>query len=134
LFTTSKVSYRGWGYLNLAMPRLTEQRFTEIVADALDSLPQEFRRRMKNVAVLVEDYPPEPASPGQLILGHFIGVPATKKSVFDGPMMPDRVVLYQRNIEAVCRTEEEIEHQIRMTVIHEVGHYFGLSEDELRHV
>jgi predicted Zn-dependent protease with MMP-like domain len=49
-------------------------------------------------------------------------------------MMPDRVVLYQRNIEAVCRTEEEIEHQIRMTVIHEVGHYFGLSEDELRHV
>jgi predicted Zn-dependent protease with MMP-like domain len=126
------------------MPRLTEQRFTEIVADALDSLPQEFRRRMKNVAVLVEDYPPEPerrlprprgiASPRQLILGHFIGVPATKKSVFDGPMMPDRVVLYQRNIEAVCRTEEEIEHQIRMTVIHEVGHYFGLSEDELRHV
>jgi predicted Zn-dependent protease with MMP-like domain len=116
------------------MPRLTEQRFMEIVADALDSLPQEFRRRMKNVAVLVEDYPPEPPSPGQLILGHFIGVPATKKSVFDGPMMPDRVVLYQRNIEAVCGTEEEIEHQIRMTVIHEVGHYFGLSEDELRHV
>lgn len=126
------------------MPRLTEQRFTELVADALDSLPFEFRKRMKNVAVLVEDYPPDPPRRlprpkgmpprTQLILGHFIGTPATKRSVFDLPTMPDRVVLYQRNIEAVCRTEEEIQQQIRLTVIHEVGHYFGLSEDELRHV
>lgn len=106
----------------------------EVVADALDSLPQKFRMRMKNVAVLVEDYPPQPAIGNQLILGHFIGIPATKRSTFDLPTMPDRVVLYQRNIEAVSRTEEEIEHQIRMTVIHEVGHYFGLSEEELKHV
>lgn len=116
----------------------------ELVADAVDSLPQHFRMRMKNVAVLVEDYPPEPErrlprprgmeNTRRLILGQFIGVPATKKSVFDSAMMPDRVVLYQRNIEAVCRTEAEIEHEIRMTVIHEVGHYFGLSEEELKHV
>jgi len=116
----------------------------ELVAEALDSIPAEFRKRMKNVAVVVEDRPPEPPrrlprprgmrSEAPLILGHFIGTPATQKSVFDLPAMPDRVVLYQRNIEAVCRTEAEIRNEIRLTVIHEVGHYFGLSEDELRHV
>jgi predicted Zn-dependent protease with MMP-like domain len=126
------------------MPRLSEQRFMEIVAEALDSIPAEFRKRMKNIAVLVEDRPadeprrlPRPRgmeSPRTLILGHFIGVPATQKSVFDVAAMPDRVILYQRNIEAVCRDEAEVREQIRLTVIHEVGHYFGLSEDELRHV
>ncbi|HWR36241.1 MAG TPA: metallopeptidase family protein [Clostridia bacterium] len=129
---------------HLPMPRLSEQRFMELVADALDSLPHEFRKRMKNVAVLVENLPPESprrlprprgmVSHGPLMLGQFIGTPATKKSVFDLSAGPDRVILYQRNIEAVCGSEAEIQQQIRLTVIHEVGHYFGLSEDELRHV
>ena len=126
------------------MARLSEQRFMELVAEALDSIPAEFRRRMKNIAVLVEDRPPEPErrlprprnmeSRRTLILGQFIGVPATQRSVFNLPGMPERVVLYQRNIEAVCRDEAEIREQVRLTVIHEIGHYFGLSEDELRHV
>lgn len=90
--------------------------------------------RMKNVAVLVEDHPAEKPKPGTLILGHFIGTPATQKSVFNLPAMPDRVVLYQKNIETVCHSEAELQQQIRLTVIHEVGHFFGLSEDELRHV
>ncbi len=116
----------------------------ELVAEALDSIPAEFRNRMKNIVVQVEDRPAEPPrrlprprgmeSQRVLILGQFIGVPATKKSVFDVAAMPDRVVLYQRNIEAVCRDEVEVREQIRLTVIHEIGHYFGLSEDELRHV
>ena len=97
------------------MPRLSEQRFMELVAEALDSIPAEFRKRMKNVAVLVEDRPAEaerrlPRPGGMesrtLILGQFIGVPATQKSVFNVPEMPDRVVLYQRNIEAVCHEAE----------------------------
>ncbi len=115
-----------------------------MVAEALDSIPKEFRKRMKNVAVMVRDRPEEPPrrlprprgmeARQVLVLGHFIGVPATKKSVFDGPTMPDRVVLYQRNIEAVCQNEDEVREQVRLTVIHEVGHYFGLSEEELRDV
>jgi predicted Zn-dependent protease with MMP-like domain len=54
--------------------------------------------------------------------------------VFQVPIGPDRVVLYQKNIEAVCRTDAEIREQVRLTVIHELGHYFGLDEDQLRHV
>ncbi len=126
---------------------MTRERFRELVAEALDRLPKEFRRKIKNVAVLVEDYPPEqlprsrpgrpramPPAPRQLVLGVFVGTPMTQKSVFDLPRGPDHIVLFQKNIEAVCRSEAEVREQVRLTVIHELGHYFGMSEDQLRDV
>jgi predicted Zn-dependent protease with MMP-like domain len=118
---------------------MERRRFAEVIEEVLDSLPEEFRHRIRNVAVLVEDLPPDhpPPRPGQhrkLLLGIFHGVPTTKKSVFDLPTGPDHIVLYQRNIEAVCSTEAEIRQQIRQTVIHELGHYFGMSEEQLRNV
>lgn len=125
---------------------MDRERFMQIAADALDELPREFRRRIRNVAILVEDYPPgqrrapgtppRPRSqaPRTLVLGVFSGVPTTRKSFFDVPGGPDHIVLYQKNIEAVCRGEDEIREQIRLTLIHELGHYFGMSEDQLRDV
>ncbi len=118
---------------------MKREAFIKVVEEALDSLPQEFRSRIRNVAVLVEDLPPHQLSPwaGQprkLLLGIFHGVPTTKKSVFDLPRGPDHVVLYQKNIEAVCSTEAEIREQIRRTVIHELGHYFGMDENQLKDV
>lgn len=114
---------------------MTRERFNEIAGEALDSIPEEFRRRIRNVAVLVEDLPPDqPLHPKQLLLGIFHGVPTTQKSVFMIPTGPDHIVLYQRNIEAVCRNDDEVREQIRLTLIHELGHYFGMSEDQLRDV
>jgi predicted Zn-dependent protease with MMP-like domain len=123
---------------------MRRERFQELVAEALDSLPEEFRRRMENVAVLVEDVPreqrrsrlprPRSSGPRTLILGHYMGTPLTARSVFALPAGPDRIILYQKNIEAVCRDEREIREQVRLTVIHEVGHYFGMSEEQLRDV
>src|SRR6266403_6325535 len=118
---------------------MNREHFARVVEEALDSLPQEFRSRIQNVAVLVEDVPPNQTSPepGQkrrLLLGVFHGVPTTKKSVFDLSTGPDHIVLYQKNIEAVCSNDEEVREQIRLTVIHELGHYFGMSEDQLRGV
>ncbi len=124
---------------------MDRQRFTRLVEEALDRLPDEFRTRLDNVAVLVEDFPPEeltqaraprPRSmrPRRLLLGLFHGVPATRKSVFDLPSGPARIVLYQKNIEAVCAGDEEIREQVLLTVMHEIGHYFGMSEDQLRDV
>jgi predicted Zn-dependent protease with MMP-like domain len=115
------------------------EHFVKVVEEALDSLPQEFRSRIRNVAVLVEDFPPnqQPPRPGQqrrLLLGLFHGVPTTKKSIFDLPTGPDHIVLYQKNIEAVCSSEAEVREQIRLTVIHELGHYFGLDENQLKDV
>ena len=117
---------------------MNREQFAKIVEEVLDSLPQEFRERIRNVAVLVEDLPPGQSSAirrsRQLLLGTFRGVPATKKSIFDLPTGPDYVVLYQNNIEAVCSSEAELREQIRRTVIHEFGHYFGMDEEQLKDV
>jgi predicted Zn-dependent protease with MMP-like domain len=118
---------------------MKRERFAKVVEEALDSLPQEFRSRIRNVAVLVEDMPPHQPSPQagkhrQLLLGVFHGVPTTRKSTFDLPAGPDHIVLYQKNIEAVCSSEVEVREQIRLTVIHELGHYFGLDEEQLKDV
>jgi len=118
---------------------MKREHFVKVVEHALDSLPQEFRSRIRNVAVLVEDMPPNQPSPrpgqqGRLILGLFHGVPTTKKSMFDLPTGPDYIVLYQKNIEAVSSSEAEVREQIRLTVIHELGHYFGMDENQLKDV
>ena len=124
---------------------MLREHFVELVREALDRLPDEFRTRLHNVAVLVEDVPeeqrarersPRPRSlpQRQLLLGVFRGVPATQQSVFNLPAGPATIVLYQRNIEAVCRGDEEIRRQVLLTVMHEIGHYFGMSEDQLRDV
>ncbi len=124
---------------------MTRDRFNKLVADVLDSLPSEFRSRIRNLAVLVEDRPkrprwPHPPGPRRnvwsrrLVLGTFEGVPSTQKSVFDLSIGPDRIVLYQKNIEAICSSEVEIRREVRQTVLHEVGHYFGMNEDQLKDV
>lgn len=112
---------------------MDRRRFEELVEQALERLPEVFRARLTNVAIMVEDYPPgEPERKG-LLLGLFHGVPRTEKSVFQATP-PDRIFLYQKNIEAICSTDEEIRQEIRKTLLHELGHYFGMSEDELRGV
>ena len=118
---------------------MKREHFVKVVEDALDSIPPEFRKRIRNVAVLLEDMPPNQPSPqpgyqGRLLLGVFHGVPTTKKSIFDLPNGPDHIVLYQKNIEAVCSSEAEVRDQIRLTIIHELGHYFGMDEEQLKDV
>jgi predicted Zn-dependent protease with MMP-like domain len=117
---------------------MKREDFINVAEKTLDSLPREFRSRIQNVAILVEDFPPnQPPKQGQrrpLLLGIFHGVPATKRSVFNLPTGPDHIVLYQKNIEAVCSSEAEVHHQIRQTLIHELGHYFGMTEEQLKDV
>ena len=108
-------------------------RFQELVQQALEQLPEVFREKLTNVAIIVEDQPPRDMTVQGLLLGLFHGVPRTEKSVF-ASSPPDRIYLYQESIEAVCTTEEEVRRQVRATLQHEVGHFFGLREDELRDV
>ena len=116
---------------------MKREHFVNVAEEALDSLPEEFRSRIQNVAILVEDFPPNQSTPqpGQrkrLLLGIFHGVPTTKRSVFNLPTGPDHIVLYQKNIEAVCSGEAEVRNQIRQTLIHELGHYFGMTEADVQ--
>jgi predicted Zn-dependent protease with MMP-like domain len=120
---------------------MERERFVRLVEQVLDSLPAHFRERIHNLAVLVEDRPPNSvtrkrAGNGRrgLVLGVFQGVPATQKSVFTLSHGPDRIVLYQKNIEAVGSSDAEIRHEVRQTVLHELGHYFGMDEEQLKDV
>jgi predicted Zn-dependent protease with MMP-like domain len=117
--------------------RVKDAEFREIAASALDALPEEFRERMENVVVVVEDYPTAEDAEGADIppdelLGLFHGVSRLEREwSYASGQLPERVVLYKRNIEAVCSNKEELAEEIRITVLHEVGHYFGLSDEEI---
>jgi predicted Zn-dependent protease with MMP-like domain len=112
---------------------MERDKFEALVAKALDDLPAPFRERLTNVAIIVEDLPPPGIENQGLLLGLFHGIPRTEKSVFYSGL-PDHIFLYQRNIEAISRNEADVRRQIRATLLHEVGHYFGLSEEDLRDV
>lgn len=112
---------------------MEREKFEALVEQALADLPAPFRERLTNVAIMVEDLPPENVKTRGLLLGLFHGIPRTEKSVFYAAP-PDHIFLYQKNIEAICRSEADVRRQIRATLLHEVGHYFGMTEDQLRDV
>ena len=143
---------------------MTRERFAKLVEEAIEALPEKFARLVKNVAVVVEDEPsrdiaqrPAAAGSGQaagagqaagseqaggqhedaeeegLLMGEYIGVPRTERGAWEA-LPPDRIVLYQKNIEAACETENQIREEVRLTVLHELGHYFGMDEEQLEDV
>jgi len=102
------------------------ERFEEMVAAALDSLPDELGQLMRNVAVTVEHGAGPPG-----LLGLYEGVPLTSRTTGYAGVLPDRITIYQRAICAICSTEDEVVEQVRRTVIHEVGHHFGIGDERL---
>jgi len=107
--------------------------FERLVARALDDLPPQFAGRLKNIAVLVEAHPSREVARelGADILGLYQGASELEQSPMAPWELPEVIVIYQENIEAVCRTDEEIIEEVRKTVIHEVGHHFGLSDEQM---
>jgi len=106
---------------------LSHRRFERLVTRALARLPEEFMSRLDNVAVLIEDEPPEDMPD---TLGLYEGVPLIARSV-DDVLLPDQITIFKGPIERVCTTEQEVEDEVRLTVLHEVGHFFGLDESQL---
>jgi predicted Zn-dependent protease with MMP-like domain len=117
--------------------RLGRAEFERLVAQAVESLPPKFLTRLENVDVVVEEEPSEEdlelagIQPGSTLLGLYHGVPQSQRGPWYGNLLPDRIVIYQRPIEAVARDRREIRKEIRITIMHEIGHYFGLAEDDL---
>jgi predicted Zn-dependent protease with MMP-like domain len=102
------------------------ERFEEMVGVALDGLPPELGKLMRNVAVTVEldDGPPG-------LLGLYEGVPLTERLSDYSGLLPDRITIYRQAICAICDTEDEVVEEVRRTVVHEVGHHFGIDDDRL---
>ena len=103
------------------------ERFEEMVAAALDGLPQQLGEIMRNVAVTVE-HGPGPRG----LLGLYQGVPLTSRTTQYSAVLPDRIIIYRLAICAICDTPEQVAEQVRRTVIHEVGHHFGIGDERLR--
>jgi predicted Zn-dependent protease with MMP-like domain len=103
------------------------ERFEEMVTEALDGLPVELGRLMSNVAVTVEH---DSGPPG--LLGLYQGIPLSRRTTTYAGVLPDRITIYRRAICRVCATEDEVVDQVRRTVVHEIGHHFGLGDARLR--
>jgi predicted Zn-dependent protease with MMP-like domain len=111
--------------------RIPPDRFEELVAEALDSLPAWVRERMDNVDVLLEDHPPA-GQPG--LLGLYEGVPLTSRDRGYFGHLPDRITLYRSTLSRSAGTEAELRERIRHTVVHEIAHFFGISDERLRDI
>ena len=108
---------------------MTRAQFEKLVWEAVDSLPQFFKDRLQNVMIVIQE---RPDPPDDTLLGLYHGVPLTERSVFSDQIQPDVIYIFQKNIEAIAGGDaDEIRRQVRITVIHEIGHYFGLDEDQL---
>jgi len=101
-------------------------RFEDMVVTALDGLPEELGQLMRNVAVTVEH---RPGPPG--LLGLYEGIPLTSRTSQYAGVLPDRITIYRQAICAICRTEQEVDDQVRRTVIHEIAHHFGIDDNRL---
>ena len=119
---------------------MTREVFTRLVEEALLDIPRRFRAAMKNVAVVVEDEPPPHVleemeiDPDDTLFGLYQGVPLPERSWAYGNNLPDRISIYQGPIVEACADDEEIRDCVAETVIHEFGHYFGMSEEEIEEI
>jgi len=110
--------------------------FEKFVKEAMDSLPEEMKKELENIAFLVEDEPPEDwedeMGQGGDLLGLYQGISKKERGFWYGNVLPDTIVIYQKPLERMSATREELRENVRQTVIHEVGHYFGLNEEQLQ--
>lgn len=112
---------------NCVMVEVDPERFEAMVAESLDGLPAELADLISNMAVTI-DHNDGPAG----LLGLYRGIPLTQRTTSYAGVLPDHIIIYRRAICAVCRSDQEVAGQVRRTVIHEVGHHFGINDARLR--
>jgi predicted Zn-dependent protease with MMP-like domain len=116
---------------------MDSQRFEELVGEAIERLPEAFRERLENIDIVVADLPTRDQLKtlkerrGQTLLGLYEGVPLTERTHNYGFVMPDKITIFQKSIEAMCRSEAQIIAEIKHVVQHEIAHHFGISDDRL---
>jgi len=118
--------------------KISRQAFEKMIWEAVSEIPKPFRRRLENVAILLESHPTPSQRrqfdlrPEDTLLGLYQGVPNTQRGIDYGNVLPDQIIIFQEPLTRMCRDRAALQREIRKTVWHEVGHYFGLSDRELR--
>ena len=123
----------GTGHDHVPFP-MSEADFEAAVNDALDRIPADLAKTMNNVAIFIEDdYTPQPGEdPDTVLLGLYEGVPLTERdSWWDAGSLPDRITIYRRPILDICESREDVIEEVTVTVVHEIAHHFGISDDRL---
>jgi predicted Zn-dependent protease with MMP-like domain len=116
---------------------MDSQKFEQLVAQAVDSLPDEIHERLENIDIVVADTPTRDqlrhlkGKRGNMLLGLYEGVPLTERTHGYGFVMPDKITIFQRPIEDMCRDDTQIVNEIRRVVRHEIAHHFGIDDDRL---
>jgi predicted Zn-dependent protease with MMP-like domain len=108
--------------------QIGEAEFEELVAEALDLLPDDLAAELNNVVVVIEDAPP----PGdEHLLGVYDGIPLTERDRWYSGVLPDRISIFRRPLLEMCHSPDEVVEQVRITVLHEIAHHFGISDQRL---
>jgi predicted Zn-dependent protease with MMP-like domain len=115
---------------------MEREKFEALVEEAVKELPKKFRDLLDNIAIIVEDGPPRRRSSASrsTLLGLYHGVPLPHRGPYYGNVPPDVIIIFKQPIEAMCASDDEIREQVRKTVVHEIGHYLGMSEKHLRDI
>ncbi len=117
---------------------MDSRKFEWLVAQAIESLPGEFQERLENIDIVVADLPTREqlralgGRRGETLLGLYEGVPLTQRSHGYGFVIPDKVTIFQRPIESICKNDAQIIAEVQSVVRHEIAHHFGISDDRLR--
>lgn len=120
------------------MISVSEEDFQKYIELSLDSIPEKFKGKLDNVVFIAEDYPSFHdlerlgLKHREQLLGLYSGVPYTHRNTSYMATIPDRIILFQKNIESICHSKEELINKIKEVVIHEIAHYFGMNEKEIR--
>ena len=117
--------------------RLGNKEFDRIVKEAIRRIPEEIRRHLDNILITVQQRPDSAMleemgyPPDEPLLGVYWGVPLNERTVGEPPLYPDTIYIYKEPLEEMCETREELEEEIEITVVHEVAHFLGMSEERL---
>jgi predicted Zn-dependent protease with MMP-like domain len=120
------------------MINVSEEEFQEIMEESMELIPQLFKKKLDNIVFIIEDLPSESdlsrlgLKDKRHLLGLYSGTPYTHRDTWYMGAVPDRIILFKRNIESLCNSKEELSRKIQEVVIHEIAHYFGMNDREIR--
>ena len=116
---------------------ISREEFEDVVERAIEMIPEIFRAQLNNITITVEDQPSKDLlremdiPPNETLFGVFTGVPLPERSVTEPPLYPDVIIIFRKPLMAACRNFKQLEEEIATTVVHELAHYLGLSEERL---